>query len=136
MQTPFSLASFSQAEQQNFPLTFIISIGTIFSNSTWQSRQIYHLTNNPYKFPKNNGSADFIPLPKRFAEIITEFKAAIQEQKDEERPETERTQAQTRINEIYSEIKALIQSQITASENSFIIFTPEILFTEQEKQTG
>ncbi|CAI2192423.1 13901_t:CDS:10, partial [Funneliformis geosporum] len=96
--------------------------------------KIYHLTNNPYKFPKNNGSADFIPLPKRFAEIITEFKAAIQEQKDEERPETERTQAQARINEIYQEIKALIQSQITASENSFIIFTPEILATEQEKQ--
>src|SRR4051812_39723168 len=73
---------------------------------------IYYISNNPYKFPKNDGGGDFLPLPKRFAEILTEFKEAVNKQKVSERKEEEINQAKERINEIYQEIKALIQQII------------------------
>ncbi|CAI2192967.1 18401_t:CDS:2, partial [Funneliformis geosporum] len=89
-----------------------------------------------------NGKGYFPTIPHEtahadptYAEIIQEFQQEIEKQKkDQEQAEETKQQAQTRINEIYSEIKALIQSQITALESSFIIITPEILATEQEKQ--
>lgn len=77
---------------------------------------IYYISNSPYKFPKNNGQADFLPLPKRFAEILTEFKEAVQKQKGSERKEEEINRAKEIINEIYQEIKGLIEERIEAVE--------------------
>lgn len=77
----------------------------------WRDK-IYHLANNPYKFPKNDGSGDFVPLPKRFAEIIAEFHNEIDKQKAAERTEEEINQAKQRIGEIRKELKEWIETII------------------------
>jgi len=81
----------------------------------WKDK-IYHIPINPYKFPKNDGSGDFMPLPRRFQEIITEFRKEIDKQKATERTKEEREEAKEIINEIYQEIKDIIQQEIENTE--------------------
>ena len=99
----------------------------------WKDK-IYHIPNNPYKFPKNDGSGDFLPRPKRFQQILTEFRKFIDEQKNSERSEGERKEAQQRINEIYLEIKELIQQEIEQEESLGREFELGYQPTEEESQ--
>jgi hypothetical protein len=73
-------------------------------------------------------------LPKRFAEILTEFKEAVSKQKQTERSETEQEQAKEKINQIYLEIKELIQEEIEQEESLEIEFEPGASEAEQKEQ--
>jgi hypothetical protein len=77
----------------------------------WKQK-IYHIPFNPYRFPKNDGSGDFIPLPKRFSEIIGEFRKHIDEQKAQEITEEEKETARQRIKEIEQELKEWVETII------------------------
>ena len=95
-----------------------ITLHEIYTRTELWKDKIYHISNNPYRFPKNNGSGDFLPLPQRFASILQEFKEEVNKQKSKERTEIELNESQQRINEVYQKIKELIQNQITNLENS------------------
>jgi hypothetical protein len=82
----------------------------------WKDK-IYHIPFNPYEFPKNDGSGDFIPLPKRFQEIITEFKQHIEEQKSKEVTKEEKEQAKRIIKEIKQELKEWIETIISTYDS-------------------
>jgi hypothetical protein len=96
----------------------------------WKDK-IYYLERNPYW----NNSYDFIPIPKKYAEIIREFQQEIKKQKDQqEQAEKDKPKALQIIDRLYQGIKELIQRQITEQENSFIFIDPYELQGEKEKQ--
>lgn len=112
----------------------LLTLHEIYTRTELWKDKIYYISNNPYKFPKNNGQGDFLPLPKRFASILTEFKDAIQKRKEAERPENERQEAQEQINEIYKEIKQIIKDQIEEVKNFETEIDEDDLKEEQQKQ--
>ncbi|CAG8704683.1 12727_t:CDS:2 [Ambispora leptoticha] len=68
------------------------------------------------KFYKEGVKVFSKEVEERFAEILTEFRAEVDKQKALERPEEDRQEAQARINEIYQQIKTIIQQLITEEE--------------------
>lgn len=95
-----------------------INQSNLLTSKEWHVRtelwkdKIYHLPVNPYKFPKNDGQGDFLPLPKKFQDIITEFKEVINKQKATERTEEECKEAKERIKEIRQELKEWVETII------------------------
>lgn len=91
---------------------------------------IYYISNNPYW----NKDYQFLPIPQRFATILQEFRAEVDKQKASERTEEERQEAQTRINEIYQQIRELIEEEIEQAESQEIELEPLDLGASPEGQ--
>ncbi|CAG8776997.1 10261_t:CDS:1, partial [Ambispora leptoticha] len=70
-----------------------------------------------------------------FAEILTEFRTEVDKQKALERPEEDRQEAQARINEIYQQIKTIIQQLITEEEEEPLTIELEPGMEEENNQT-
>ena len=97
----------------------------------WKDK-IYYLERNPYW----NKSYDFLPIPKKYAEIIQQFHQEIDKQKrDQEEAEEIKQEAQTRINEIHLEIKEIIQQIIQTEEEEPLMIEWEPELSEENNQT-
>lgn len=76
--------------------------------SLWRDK-IYYLERNPYW----NSSYNFIPTPKKYAEIIQEFHEEIDKQKKQvEKVATDKKEAEERIKEIRQELREWIETII------------------------
>ena len=107
-----------------------ITLHEIHTRTELWKDKTYYISNNPYW----NKDYQFLPLPRRFAEILKEFREAVDKQKTSETSEEERQEAQQRINEIYQEIKEIIQQIITKEEEEplMIEWEPGV---EEDKKT-
>lgn len=95
----------------------------------WKDK-IYYISNNPYW----NKDYQFLPLPQRFATILQEFREAVSKKKAQERKEEDRQEAQQRINEIYHQIRGIIEEEIERAKSQEIEFEPATNEEEQKEQ--
>jgi hypothetical protein len=95
----------------------------------WKDK-IYYISNNPYW----NKDYQFLPLPRRFAEILAEFREAVDKQKASETSEEARQEAQQTISNIYQTIRELIEEEIEMFEVEGIDFEPGTIITEEQKK--
>ena len=94
----------------------------------WNNHIFYiPIEENPYKFPKNDGSGDFLPKPTRFIEILNEFQEKIKKQRENINTLSQKKEAKEKIKEIYSQVQEQIQRNIN------ILFTKGYLNSQQKE---
>ena len=107
----------------------LLTLQEIHTRTELWKDHIYYISNNPYW----NKDYQFLPLPRRFSEILQEFREEVDKQKASETSEEKRQEAQLRINEIYLEIRKIIEEAIESEESSGMEFETKEEQQEYEK---
>ena len=91
----------------------------------WDDYILYiHPSKNPWKFPKNNGSGDYLPTPSKFNNIIKEFNKELEEQ----------TKKILKLREIKKEIKVIYSGIKEKIKETIDIFIKEGYLKEEQTE--